>query len=539
MRDRLLLLLLVLLVFAGSLVLASTFPLIDPDEGRNAEVAREMLAARDWVIPRLAGMPYLDKPPLLFWAEALSFKAFGVTPFAARVPAAVAAALTLWMLGAFGLRHAGRWRAFASVALLAGAPLFAVLSAYVIFDMLLAACVTVVWLAVARETLAHERGEPRPPSRIPVVHIALALGVLIKGPVMLAWAIGGSLGAALLCRSRAPLHWMARVWGWALFFAIAGGWFALALERHPEYLRYAFFDETFRRMATGAFHREQPWWFVPAVLAGGALPWSLATPWGRGAGTVSRAALGFVLLAAVFFTLSRSKLVTYLVPVLPMLAWVAAEAWADARRARRGGIVLGAVLAAIGAGGLAFASVPRLVAVTGDPGGIVSAAVRNLGLAVLILAVLAFASAWRRRPAWGVCAAALFTPAVLLAAGPAGAMLAARTSGADLAAAIEAHDPTARVRYEYAYSPGTDFLLGRGGWFVSETGHEFTSNYQVLYRDELIGRGLWVPASMPEAAPPADVIVRQVRDTRPVPPGWSEFHRDLRFVAYRPESDSR
>lgn len=539
MRNHSLLLLLIGLVFAGSLVLASSFPLIDPDEGRNAEVAREMLAIGDWVIPHLAGMPYLDKPPGLFWAEALAFRVFGVSPLAARLPAAVAAAVILWMLGGLALERVGRGRAVVLVALLATAPLFAMMSAYVIFDMLLAACVAAVWLGIVREVLAS-RGEgeaPRGAVRRFGIHLALALGVLVKGPVMLAWALGGSVGAALLLRSRVPLAWTVRGQGWLLFLALAGGWFALALARHPEYLRYAFFDETFRRMTSGAFDREQPWWFVAAALAGGALPWSLATPWGRGLGTASRVALGFVLFAAVFFTLSRSKLVTYVLPALPMLAWIAAEAWSDARRAARGGVVLGAVLFALAAVALVFGAREEWWG-TRLPAGLVAhgmASALRLGVALAALAALGFAAAYLRRPALAVTAAALFMPALLLIGGGTGIRFARAESGAPLAGAILEYDPGARVRYEYSYSPGTDFLLGRGGWFVSETGHEFTSNYQVFYREMLEGRGRWVPSPAPELAPPAQVIVRSTRRGDPEPPpGWIEFHRDRRFVAYHP-----
>jgi 4-amino-4-deoxy-L-arabinose transferase-like glycosyltransferase len=156
---------------------------------------------------------------------------------------------------------------------------------------------------------------------------AVTLGVLIKGPIMLAWALGGSLAAALVLRGRSPLRWLAWWPGWALVLAVAGGWFALALARHPEYAHYAFVEESFERFSSGSFRREQPWWFVPAVLAGGALPWSLATPWSRPRSDASRIAAGFVLFAAVFFTFSRSKLVTYLLPAIPALAWWSAEAW--------------------------------------------------------------------------------------------------------------------------------------------------------------------------------------------------------------------
>jgi hypothetical protein len=119
-----------------------------------------------------------------------------------------------------------------------------------------------------------------------------------------------------------------------LALAPPGIWFAAALQRHPEYAHYAFLEETFERMTSRTFHRDQPWWFVPAVFAGGALPWSLATPWRLPRSRSARLAAGFVLFAAVFFSLSHSKLVTYLLPAFPAFAWWAAESWRHANRPR-------------------------------------------------------------------------------------------------------------------------------------------------------------------------------------------------------------
>jgi len=182
--------------------------------------------------------------------------------------------------------------------LLLAAPLFTLLAGYVIFDLPLAACVTVIWTALARELSG---GTTR--GRRFAMYLAIGLGLLLKGPVMLAWAIGGSVGAALALRSRAPLRWLGWAPGWALALLIPGAWFTLACLRHPEYPHYAFLEETFERLGSGSFHREQGPWFVPAVLVGGALPWSLTTPWSRRLTTSARVALGFVAFAAVFFTL--------------------------------------------------------------------------------------------------------------------------------------------------------------------------------------------------------------------------------------------
>lgn len=307
---------------ALSLFVALRFPLLDPDEGRNAEVAREMAVSGDMVIPHLAGMPYLDKPPLLFALGAAAIRVLGPTPLAARLPAMLASLVTLLLLARAARDLAPPGRAASVVALTAAAPLFAALSAYVIFDMPLTACVTAVWTLLAVELARGPSAERRA-----AMFAAVALGVLAKGPIMLMWAAGGSACAALLSRSRGPVRWLEWGPGWLVVLAVAGGWFALALRRHPEYAHYAFLEESLERMTSKSFKRDQPWWFVPAVLAGGALPWSLATPWRAPRDAASRVAAGFVLFAAIFFSLSHSKLVTYLLPAVPAMAWWAAECW--------------------------------------------------------------------------------------------------------------------------------------------------------------------------------------------------------------------
>jgi len=305
-----------------SLWVALRFPLLDPDEGRNAEVAREMAASGDLVIPHLAGVPYLDKPAALFVAAAAAVRVFGPLPFAPRLPAMIASLAALLLLAQMARSCADDSQALRATLLAASAPLFAGLSAYVIFDMPLAFCVTVLWTGLARELTTGVST-----ARRAWMYAALALGVLLKGPIMLGWALGGSLATAIVMRRRAPLGWLAWWPGWLMVIGLGGGWFALALRRHPEFAHYAFVEESLERLTTSSFHREQPWWFVPVVLVAGTLPWSVVTPWRWPLSVPGKVAAGFVLFACVFFSLSHSKLVTYLLPVVPALAYIAAESW--------------------------------------------------------------------------------------------------------------------------------------------------------------------------------------------------------------------
>ena len=462
---------------ALSLFIALELPLLDPDEGRNAEVAREMAVGGDLAIPHLAGMPYLDKPPGFFWAAALSIRALGHTPLAARLPSVVASLVLLLIVGRAATRAGGDRFGWLAPALLAAAPLFAGLAAYVIFDMMLALCVTVVWLGVAREVEDGSAGAPDARARTwrrVAMFAAIAAGILIKGPVMLAWALGGSLGAALLTRSRSALAWLAWWPGWLIALIPPGAWFAAASSRFPEYPHYAFLEESLERMTSNSFHRQQPWWFVPAVLVGGTLPWSLMTRWNRArleqsARTVhltASAGVGFMLFAAVFFTISHSKLVTYLLPALPPMAWSAAAMW--------------------------------------DAGGWGRLRTALLVVALLFTPLLGGTAVLTQQEVWWT------------------------SSGLSLTRMIEAAGAPPTL-YERCYSPGTDYLLGRTSPLVSERGEELTSNYVVRYREALATRGLWRPLDrVPSGF--EGFLIRSARDTTGRPAGRSTPDFSRRFL---------
>jgi len=126
----------------------------------------------------------------------------------------------------------------------------------------------------------------------------------------------------------------------------------------------------------------------------------------------------------------------------------------------------------------------------------------------------------------------LFTPVLLFAMGEPLLRYAASQSGEPLARAITATVPGGFVRYQWCYSPGTDFRLGRRSALVSTLGHETTSTYQVRYRATLIARGQWTPLAAAPDSDRVDVIVRPARGDRAPPAGTMEFFRDGRFVAY-------
>jgi hypothetical protein len=305
-------------------------PLLDPDEGRNAEVAREMLEARDWIVPRFQGLPYLDKPALYFDTVALSYVLFGQSEASSRLPSAVFAAGVAIATFSLGTRLLGRWKALAGTAVLVTAPLFVGFARVVIFDMPLTFFVLLAVFFSEEGRRGHSWG-------FPLCWVSTGLAVLVKGPIGLLLPILGTVALALgqgrpyrLRKYFHPLHIV-------LFFAVALPWVLAVEARNPGFLRYVFFVETFERLTRPTFHRTgSPFYYVPVLLLG-FFPWSIAAlasapRWLRHARGLLRPSpeRGLIFAAAaivLFFSLSSSKLGGYVLPAFPLFAlFLGAEA---------------------------------------------------------------------------------------------------------------------------------------------------------------------------------------------------------------------
>ncbi len=156
--------------------------MMDPDEGRYAEIAREMLLLQDWLIPHLNLLPYLEKPPLVYWLTALSFLAQGPSSWAARLPSALSALGGIFLAYGLGRAFWGPAAGVLSGLILATCGGYVAMGRLITLDMALALFLN---LGVGLGYLALSR-ERR--SLWPLAYLALALGVLTKGPVALVLA---------------------------------------------------------------------------------------------------------------------------------------------------------------------------------------------------------------------------------------------------------------------------------------------------------------------------------------------------------------
>lgn len=316
-------------------------PLMLPDEGRYAGVAWEMLRSHSHAVPLLNGMPYFHKPPLFYWLAEAAFSVFGLNEFAARLPSVLAAWLAAAGLYFFVRRHRDRGTAIAATLILATLPFFYGAAQFANLDMLVASMITLCTLAGAEALLrARENGPYR---RMMLACAALAgLAVLAKG------LIGLVLPGAILALWLAAEHrWSGfRILLWppaiALFLLVAVPWFWLMQVRYPDFFHYFFIYQQFERFSAGGFNNTQPAWFYLPVLAGLALPWSawIAGLLRRGFWTGPNAELRRLMLIwtaviLVFFSIPSSKLIGYILPALPPLAFLLAEVAMSVRRSGR------------------------------------------------------------------------------------------------------------------------------------------------------------------------------------------------------------
>ena len=320
-----------LALFAAVLWFAtlSLRPLFNPDEGRYAEIPREMLASGDWAIPHLNGLLYIEKPPLQYWATAASLSLFGQNELGARFYTALCALGAVLAAALAARRLCGTGAAIRTAALLSSMLLFLIMGQLLTLDMSLTAYMTV---ALAAFLAAQSAGRRHERLLMLAAWAATALGVLTKGPVAAAIPAAVLVLYSFWSRDFAPWRRLHAAAGIALFVAIAVPWFVVAAHRVPGFLEFFFIHEHVARYLTPSANREEVWWFFAPVLVLGSLPWTLPVLRALGSGWRHRAA-GFdaplflrlwVLFALVFFSLSDSKLIPYLLPALPALALLAA-----------------------------------------------------------------------------------------------------------------------------------------------------------------------------------------------------------------------
>ncbi|KAB0662691.1 4-amino-4-deoxy-L-arabinose transferase [Burkholderia territorii] len=422
--------------------------LIPSDEGRYAEMAREMFVTGDWITPRYNGYKYFEKPPLQTWLNALTFAWFGIGEWQARLYTGLASFAGVLLVGFTGARLFNPLSGLLAAVVLACSPYWNLMGHFNALDMGLA-----FWMALSLCSLLLAQRPGLQPGATRgwmwACWAAMAFAVLSKGLVGVILPGAVLVLYTLIARDWALWKRLYLVSGLVIFFAIVTPWFVLVQQRNPEFFNFFFIVQQFRRYLTPEQNRPGPlYYFVPVLLVG-FLPW-LSVAWQsiRHALRMPRQPNGFspmlVLLIwsafiFLFFSASHSKLISYVLPVAPALALIigAYLPLMSAERFRRHllGYLVFFVVAAFGIIFLAYQGDAR------TPNALYRAFQLWLYAGLAVAGALTLAAAWLNRRA-GVTAAITAFGAAWLAFGTIGGTghdeFGRYSSGALLAPAVRA-----------------------------------------------------------------------------------------------------
>lgn len=336
-------------------------PVIVPDEARYAEIPREMLVSRDWVVPRLDGLRYFEKPVLGYWLNASSMALFGQNAFAMRFPSALSAGLSALLLFLLVRRHeGGRSQAIlTSMVFLTFMGVYA-LGTFNILDSMFSMFVTG---AMFFFFLSHLENSPlRRTGFLALFGLFCGLAFLTKGFSAFA-VVGVSIVPFLIWERRGKelftIPWVPI----AAALVVALPWCIAIDKREPDFWHYFFWVEHIQRFTSSTAQHSQPFWLFVPVIIGFAVPWTALFPAAvsglRQRGMKDpflRFALCWLVFPFLFFSASRGKVGTYILPCLPALAILVFLGLERALREERNrAFDLGALVLAVGMGMLAVA----------------------------------------------------------------------------------------------------------------------------------------------------------------------------------------
>jgi 4-amino-4-deoxy-L-arabinose transferase-like glycosyltransferase len=285
--------------------------LCEPDEGRYAEISREIIESGDWLTPRLNYIKHFHKPPLVYWCTALSFLIFGENEFSARFPITLMGLIGVLLVYSFSQKMGldRKTSFFSSIVLATTFQYFVwtqILSSDMVFSVFLLLAFYGFW------------------TRTYLFYVGMAIAFMVKGPVavIIPFLV---IGLYLLISKEKYGYGKARIFkGIALFFLITTPWFIYVCVKNRDLFNYFIFYQSLERVFTSVHGRGSSiFYYIPIVFLGG-MPWIVFLPFVFKRFNIKDKQVLFLALwfivPLVFFSFSRSKLPGYILPVLPSMA---------------------------------------------------------------------------------------------------------------------------------------------------------------------------------------------------------------------------
>ena len=443
--------------------------LVPSDEGRYAQIAREMFVSGDWLTPRYNEVLYFFKPPLHYWATALAYHLFGVGEWQARLWSGVSSLLATLALAWACVRWHGLRAGWLAALVLLACPTWVLAGHFSALDMGVSSMLTVV---LAAFLLAEHPNTGTRARRgwMALAWAAMGLAVLSKGLIGVVLPVVALVTYTLLTRDFGPWRRLQPLVGVPVLLLVAAPWFVAVSQANPSFAQFFFVHEHLERYTSQVHRRPGPWWYFLPQVSAGFLPW-LGLAWAmarlasqpavptRGALRPDALCAAWALGIFVFFSFSGSKLPGYVVPMFPALAWLGARVLlqADAATWRRLRWWMFAGLALV-------VAVVMVVMWRSERPALQAYSLWLLGAAAVAAAAVALAAALERR---GARDASLACAAVgWWLAGTVGMLghadLSRAASGVDLLPAIEARlQPTTVVYGVKRLDHTLPFYLGR------------------------------------------------------------------------------
>jgi 4-amino-4-deoxy-L-arabinose transferase len=301
-------------------------PIMIPDEARYSEIPREMLVSGDWVVPHLDGMRYFEKPPLGYWLNCISMSVFGENAFAVRLPSAIAAGISAICIFLLVRRYTGKdFAGILAATVLLSCLLFFIVSTTNILDSVFSACVTA---ALTSFFFAYtEQHTQKKLLLLTICGVFCGLSFLAKG--FLAFALPVVIIAPFAL-------WERRLWQTLkgnsivpliVAAVVALPWCIMIHRREPDFWNYFFWTEHIKRFMSAEAQHSSPFWFYIPIFIGGTMPWTVVLPavakWVRSRGindSLFRFCICWLVFCFLFFSASKGKLPTYILPCLPPFA---------------------------------------------------------------------------------------------------------------------------------------------------------------------------------------------------------------------------
>lgn len=301
-------------------------PLLEPDEGRYSEIPREMIESGNYITPKLNYVKYFEKPPLLYWMNAINFKIFGQNEFSARLFTATCALLGIAATGALGTFMFGGLSGCLAAIITAFSLLYFAIGTINLTDMPLSFFIT---LALVSFYIGQNKKNRK---WYLLFYASMALGLLTKGLVAIVLPGGIIFWYIIFTRKWNLILDALYIPGILLFFAISVPWFWLVCRDNPDFFHFFFIQEHFLRYATKMHNRYEPFWFFLPMIPVGLMPWTgflfslfskdsiLLSPTYKHERDSSIYLLLWFGVILLFYSLSDSKLIPYIVPCIPPLA---------------------------------------------------------------------------------------------------------------------------------------------------------------------------------------------------------------------------